>query len=698
MDYHCWNLLKFFFIESGEAINADTLKDLLGLVDPDTNLYGQIAKQEANKPAQSLILRHILYGKEAFAKQREEATPEVINTHIRRILQEIKKVHANIEANVPLDQGEGIRLEYICYVVRMTIMQDKWYENKESTRKRGCYTSLLYIVFLLELSYRLWGRKNLIMEEGEYQTVGPIFSTREEFVADGWFTVPLIKEPIKQWNAAQVTKSLNWLLRSRPQGKTDLYTMSAIYMFRDYRNGLFDRVAELVVLSVPGTPDQIAGEHGSEWYRMRSEANLEVIDMDNNGGVKAINKEIYKHQQDELIKKQKELQIQGSAVKETVYSKEVRWTKMKQLSKHEKELKRLNNELFRCQTQLKLLKEEPSEEEANAYDSELAFSLTVTIEHIKRELEALEAKYVKSEQENAAKRLEEATQLASTKKNTLYDSDARLSFIRYIMVYYDHVKSWQFPVGARCQVHDVKHLKLREILRDEIIESLRLTSEAQFLHTCQQWIVSRVVGFLDREIFRQNYSEDYQFTNLDVWAHRLKDNTEFEEKNEQNKDPFKDFPTDLTVLIQDEDNPYYQQAWAYFVWWYLLQKFPECQIDAAAYYWDYEEAYLSLQRVPHKNPVMTKIGSEWFCANKGQWRTGDKLNGYFCGESALDCFTCWLFQMGETGMDLTDRFSGITWSLKHNTLKYLLQQVVPPLETDPELPGQLDPGVASPSQ
>lgn len=689
----CWNLLKFFFLESGETINAAPLRDLLFIEDTTARLFtpgkvgGNVQNQD-NDP----ILNYLLFGSNALAKRTEEVAPEVVNLHVRKIMVEIRRVLASIESGDPLDPALGAHMEYVCYVVRMTLLQDKWFENKERTRKRGCYTSLLYVVFTLELAYRLWGRKSLILEEGTEDTPsGPIWATRATFVGDQWFPIPEYEEPIKRWKPNHVWNAIHLLMRARPLGATNLTTMAGVSNFIQYRNALLDRVVELVLLAVPGTPQDIASDRGKQWYRLRMGANLEAIDVfQADGGVKAISLELRGEQEKEAQRKRKELMLEDVQLGK-IEPKEVRWARMK-AGEQDKKLKKLEVLLFSKENRLEAIQQDEKDLGADVpmeqADLDYMQSLVHDIGDLKVEILQLKEEINQRNREDTSRKLVEAEKLAkSTKKKTLYDSDARLSFVRQIMVYYDHIKCWQFPNGERCRIHERKHSFLRERFREAIIDAVKMTSEASFLTQAQEWIVMRDINFVDREMFRLNYSDDYQFNLLDVFSHRRKDDTQFPEHKDRNKkqEPFSDFPTDITELLTKPDNFYYRQAWDFFVWWWLTQLFQGTYVDASVYYWDYEEAYLSLQRVPHENPVMTKIGREWFCARKGDWETEYKLNGLFCGEDHLDCLVCWILLMQENGYDLKNRHENKTGNIKHNRIKYLLEEFLDDLRaTDHE--------------
>lgn len=692
--YQCWNLLKFFFLESGETINADALKELLFLEDTTGRLFKKAKNGVTSNEQKNPVLNYLLFGNESVAKKLDEMSPEVINTHLRKIMVEIRRVLKCIEDGEYLDPAQGAHLEYICYVVRMTLLQDKWFDNREKTKPRGCYVGLLYVVFTLEMAYRLWGRKSLILDEGtDENPSGPIWCTRANFVGDQWFPIPDYQEPIKQWKPNYVWNAMNLLMRSRSLGATNLTTMAAVSNFMQYRNALLDRVTELLLLAVPGDPTHIAMDRGRQWYRLRMGANLEAIDVyQSDGGVKALSLELKEQQQKEAQRKRKELMLDSNVLLGKIEPKEVRWAKMK-AEEQEKNLRNREAMLFSKESRYQALVAEEAElapgESMEAADREYMTSLVLDIEDLKKEIQAMKDQINRQAQIDGSRKLIEAERLAkSNKKKMLYDSDARLSFVRQVMIYYDHIKCWQFPMGDRWRIHSKKHVAIRNKIRECIVDSLQMTSEAGFLSQTQEWIVSRDINFVDRELFRHNYSDDYQFTLLDAWSHRRKDDTEFPRHNDRNKkqEPFSDFPGDITELLTKPDNFYYNQAWDYFVWWWVVQKLPGIPVDASAYFWDYEEGYLSLQRVPHENPVMTRIGREWFCARKGKWETEDfKLNGYFCGESHLDCVACWLVLMAENNYDLLDRNAGQVVTLKHNTLKYLLETCMEDIhQTDPD--------------
>jgi hypothetical protein len=562
---HVWNLLKFLFIESGETVNKEVLKELLGTTtENDERLVGKRDRDTLNIPD---LYHRVLYHDASTTVKKEEISDEVMNTHVRKIRDELHRVRG-IMLTEPAPAACSF-WEDTCAVVRITISNDNWYPLEEKTKKRGCFMEIMFILFLLQVHYRYWRRISCIRDKplDTDTDVGQIWGNCLDFIGNGWFPVLQDEDklaPIKEWGPVKVLRAMNTLMRGRQMGKTDFSTLAACFTFNDYRTALFDRVCEIVIFPLNGSPTELSETRGNTWFRLKTTAEMkETINIGQQGDIHAIAKDIKKKQLEELEKKQKTLLAQGETIKVTAIPKEVRWSKMEK-AQEETRIKDLQRTLFQKQAYLDALKEDSNiGDEINEYDRKLEQELKTDILDIQERLQSIKLENESNERLESSKKLAMALKLSEkTTANIQYQSEPKLKFLQELMILYDHIHCWSLNAGVeKFRAFTDKNIKLKEIFRSEITKTIALTTESSFLSQCQKWIIGRDILFPEREAYRVNYSSSFQFTSLDVCGFRRS----LEETH------FDDFPSDVTQLLQNKENPYYYRAWAYFVWWFLLQ-------------------------------------------------------------------------------------------------------------------------------
>jgi hypothetical protein len=262
--------------------------------------------------------------------------------------------------------------------------------------------------------------------------------------------------------------------------------------------------------------------------------------------------------------------------------------------------------------------------------------------------------------------LQENSFLTAAAARTNKQSFAKPAFIQEIMLLYDHVSNWLYPVGGEmADTFTLEHMRLRQILKDDIVRALASTSENKVIAKCHEWIISRDVDFYEREAYRQGRSEGAIFNTIDVCTYvRGPEHVRH-----------LSFPTDLTELIYDTEGEFYYRAWNYFVWWYCVQKLPSIKVDSTIFLWDLELYTNSLERPRETaSPLMAQSGYNWVVMRKGPWinpATSD-LNGMWSGRYCLDALTVWVLELAKNDWIISDRVTGKSVSLGVSHFRDLL--------------------------
>jgi hypothetical protein len=690
-----WCMLKGVFVHSARRVPANTLRELLEVEDADERVVGKVGGVGGGRGVgrKNNTLQHrLLYeNAEQQQRQRREINYGMVSEILGSVAEEMNLIFDFIEGGVlPPTRHLPLRYEYNCMIIRNTLMRDDWYECGQKTNPaRGPYVSQLSVaLFSLQLVYRLWGRRSLIFDPpaGEESPSGPVWYNRVDF-CDGSFPVLDDEEklaPLREWGPTKVYRALLTLFQTRQRGVVNFERPASLTNFDAYREGLLDMVCIQCLLPVPGTPEEISEAHAGGWFRLTTERIKDagvVRETEVNEGFKAISREIREHQVKDLEKKKARLVVQSSDGDTRSGIAKNHETKAQRFDERRKKdlsdnLVRMNAALIRLRINLHNLRtggtegendgelferQKRSNLEADEEDRIAAEKIEKQIDEIEKAIIAQrQAEETATQKENARlieTALQENSFLTAAAARTNKQSFAKPAFIQEIMLLYDHISNWLYPVGGEmADMFTLEHMRLRQVLKDDIVRALASTSENKVISKCHEWIISRDVDFYEREAYRQGRSEGAIFNTIDVCTYvRGPEHVRY-----------LSFPTDLTELIYDADCEFYYRAWNYFVWWYCVQKLPSIKVDSTIFLWDLEMYTNSLERPRETaSPIMAQSGYNWVVVRKGPWvnpATSD-LNGMWSGRYCLDALTVWVLELAKNDWVINDRVTGKSVSL-----------------------------------
>ena len=233
------------------------------------------------------------------AKMKEDAnfTEEVKD--IKRLLKAIKRLEViQLAANSVTDVGNNYTFddEWILFIARATVNQDRWYETLDIKFKPHAFTVYSHCLFFLQMTLRLHRRKKLVLDvpdvaevlASDSGTLPPICCNFEDFVtdprlenADGcWFMVydkatPATK-PIREWTPWDIYRALQYLIVSRTMGGYNFRSKRSSELFLSYREALVDRAAMLCLFEIPGSPSQLAPSRPN-WFSLSKRLNVDDL-------------------------------------------------------------------------------------------------------------------------------------------------------------------------------------------------------------------------------------------------------------------------------------------------------------------------------------------------------------------------------------------------------------------------------------
>lgn len=725
-----WEVLKFLFHESGLIINEEALRELIYVYDEkDQQLLGKrTITQHGKKRRMTPVVEAILFSRNKIAATggRSEMSAEVLSAHLHRIQQEIEYLEGMIQDDEEAPEECKV-WEHTCTIVCVTLRRDKWYLNKEKTVYRGPYLEILYMVFYLQMMYRLWWRRWFILEAKEEDMV-PIWGKLTDFAnfSEGGGenrynddSFPVLQDdevmaPVKRWCPTKIYRAFNVLMRARLlEGAVQITKHSTEARFQSYYTALLDRLCEIVLLPVQGTPQEIA-PFSPEWFRLyQKDAPPDNVSSASSIGATA--KRIKIVQDEEMQERKTRADYEGSEMLVVGKPKHVRMKEVEEEMTEEKKLLRLQKELIRKRNQLDLLLNPEAAYDDEIYAKEKAED-EEWIERLKEEIKAGEKTLLEKQdlirkinEEMHVKLKEKAADIAladykdRTKSTSI--SFTRFNYLDQISVLVHHVFCWQYPLtGDKWNPFESHCYNLKDLLKSKIMTQLKDMEEIRFLNNAQKFIIMRDVTFPEREQYRMLNSADAVFQTTDVvaslrtdaegvvpdldWGDTKRKRGKVQPPNgkggggkKQQKGTASSLPgfpvRDITVFLRpnDNDNPYYEKAWYYFVWWYLSQLFTsQVDVDRIVFFTDLEEECNCLTRIPFQTPAICRLGCDYIVMRgEGEYFKKnalgyDILNGYWCGRDILDALVCWICLMKGHDWTAIDKMTNVAYDISGSPL------------------------------
>lgn len=589
--------------------------------------------------------------------------------------------------------------EFLLLSLRITIINDHWFEYDEETGPRSPFTNFTFLLFFLQMHYRLWRRAKLILDQpSEDSEFPPVWCKTSDFVNGAYFLVmedtSTNEDPdsdvVINWLPERVYKALGLLMRSRNIGSVNLETFGARRLFTDYRNALIDRVALFTVLQTEGLPEQLTTDK-TNWFRL--ETTKTDTDLLQDTAYAAIAKRIRESIDNEtrrVIKEQcMEVEFNVESAFETIediYNRVMRDNQMSEVEAMACELETLKNRLRLIRINpndektaaQRLLDEEEGdygyvmddEEEAAAQLEEQI--LIRNIEDLEKLFETVKKNLQEQQDAEREERLEMFTDIIGfkvrSKAGTLSYSMATEKYMAENMFLVDHVLSWQMPEPNSIRIYEESfNLKCRRLF--QAVCKFSLNGAEKLCMDAEKWIITHSVTLAEREAYRFVVSAHTRFTTHSIVSAR----------RHADEPTLKAFPKSPEVILSNPNHPYYHEFVAYICWYYLYQTLPKVSIDSTIFFWNAEDEYLSLQRCEPFDMAITRIGDRWVLLKGDTWENGkDGINGTWFGTDILPCLVTYLTILGEHEWKLRDRINGSIINISGTRIRDLFKELTTP--------------------
>ena len=650
-----WNILSPLFHWMGVQIPESNVRSILGneyhlpmyiskLWRTDTN-----AMTALSSIRKSQLETHLQVSDSSSGITRQGVSDKQL---LLQSLQAIQAETIQILSTNYTDPDKLIHGENVCLIVVFTLLRDRWYENKLSTKQRNPNVRYVYIVWMLMLAHRYKRRQCTFATNRAYK--GHHFFGFVESDEQGDSTPILDWEPWRVYSA-MISLDTKYI---RSMDLFDDELVGKMFLLRDL---LLDRCSIIAFEPINGTPDNLMRDYVL-WMKCKDTNTDNGEDStDKQDLAEFIDMDILQRLKDE--KKFKEQNFQESSIydpstekREKLLSETLRSNKdflvdyMKNIVTHEKEnmkntLKTLNK--LKLKYDEMLLKYENSAEaptsllEANVrnnYNILQVESLLAKIEHMKN-------KNVSEEEANKLEEMRKRAIASIIKGQSAGQSDRlgkRGTFYACAPWFIDNVYpalslyKWQRLTISLELTSTIRHSVLKQRLLKDALYNMTIVDPVTLSERVKNWIIRLETTSMRREIYRHrtNYKSTFPF--FSAWRQIYHNHA-----IEINK-----FPTTMEKYL-DVDHPFHYSALSLIGYDFISQHFPKIEIDTSIFFWDIEDEYLTLERTQLRYPFMCQVGANWAIYDpptemlEDQWsddRTG-MLRVTPIGKDFFDCLT-----------------------------------------------------------
>lgn len=578
--------------------------------------------------------------------------------------------------------------ERACFCLRVSVLRDKWHENKKKTRVRSDYVFRVHHLFILQMHLRFWRRVDFLMNKPEGDPSG-FWCTYEDFYngsfyVDNWSEDDNLAEKndiIRDWKPTRVGRALRTLRLLRAQGALDLSLSSIRDLFYEYSNALYDRVALLAVTNVFQRMEDL-NPPGRVWFRSKGAVLRESGATFGANSHRVYTKEIrrYFKAEDEEYKKlrmlEEDVENEGELMVEETAVEKARRLLPKQKKAHLDKLIQKRDDLRQIRHKMLHFEgyEDINDEQwkdlniptidqspLDAADNAELTKITTKINHLTKTIERKQKKLAAMEKRYGIEYAKEVKAAVTQNKFSNQVCEIDSEFAQDFSLLVDGIVAWQLPHNKSqfCNTSDDDFVVLHEILLERILHSVSKMNNDRFLGDCCNWILGLSVTSFEREEYRTAYSGGGVFSEMSIIsALRSEIHT-----------VLPNFPEDIEPLLIDPRNQYFVDANNYFTFWWLTQNISGISILTSIFYFDAEEEAVSLDHEDLKSPVISRLGETWVVIEEGKWTDKYGLKCIRVGESLSEALVLWLFKVSKKHWIIHDRTNGTMVSIQNSKVK-----------------------------
>lgn len=678
-----WNKLKPLFYEIEDEITKKNLSELLGTGNEIEETT--VSENQQNDTTKSSIIAEKFMRLIDINKEKKEKKQKIeVKNCLLWIQSEIDRIKSGIRNNEPFPD-ELSDNEFICIVLTNTLLHDSWYENEETTGKRCSTLKYAFLIFKLQLGYRLWNRKQFIMTKVD-DKVSPAWLTTDAFRYKDLFRVPhgLDKTPIIKWSPERLFIAMNYLTIDREFNPSITFSNKEnILIFQTYKNAILDSLSYIAYNYLSGPLENLTSSK-YEWFTAVFESNSKDqltanISQNNTNKLTQLKiKEMQKAQQAEIDKMYGGSILGEDNLKPIVQVADLLDDVNKKFQ-FDFEIDELKKDLHQDQVRLELilngrleglesadvsysvLPSEENDDEEMFYIKDLRELINKKIQNIKIKEKSLEKSkpITKTTEKSNVKPPE-----IEIKKQELYIPKS--FWYTENMIISNHFCLWHMQEVSKdgknvIDIYNPKRRKARSVILNEIFNALKKTNTTDCVTSAERWIANRSTMQWERERFRLITSNSTIFKSPE--ARKLC-------RSNVISDFEKPMEIDNIADFLDPNNKSYIHALAFSCHWWLSQSFPTINIDTIFFYWDIEYEYLSLRRKHLSSPVMSRLGTSWIIFKGGRWsdERDRYINCIWCGENIVDCLVEYLRILKLDEWKVVDRLKNIHYSISDTIL------------------------------
>ncbi len=675
-----WDIIQLALKLANVKMKASALKSLFQIDD-----YMEVEEEEVEE-CKGVFVQHVME-KNAQASRNRPLDLELMEKYSTKLADTFEQITENIKNKIKAPKECG-NWEWMCRSARVTIYQDKWIENKETTQTRGPFLPFVDTLFVLEMYLRAWRRSDkIICSQTEFDQREPIYCTYHDFKNPSWFMV-LIDDDSKEdaiiaWNPTKLIKQFNTLMRDRLADLVHLNSDESQKLFTRFLCALMDKAALCIYGQVAGLPEELSPFNPT--YFKLYDTRLKITDPVNlNPSTHSqLSKKVQEARIADLEFQMKLLEVDDSD-KPKVYTTTRERLEDIYIGHKDGELSKLKQLLNRLEQKRPLLaggqmnfddydyegiEIQQRMDEVDAADAAELKKVDEEIAAIKELLE----EYKKKEDLDDAVNLDAGHQMLNeTIKDSAKHSQTLgvmsvcgTEYTRALMTAADHVASWHCSTNMKISIYDIHHAELKEAFFQEISKAVMNGNEVGFMANANNWIVSRSVSFTEREEWRASYSADATFTTLDVLRGSRGDAA----------GKLKGF-VNMQEILKDPEHVHHYSLLEYCVYWWVMQNLKQIGVYTTCYADDVEMSALAMDADPLRNHCMTKLGVNFYIMEPGSWLTPEGwLNAWFCGKNPMDCFAAWVRMVAAKDWIVYDRAEKKKFDIRTTRVKLIWDEV-----------------------
>ncbi len=620
---------------------------------------------------------------DAGPRKKSEALDERIKC-LEWIGNEMKKVQKAVSESIPFPQ-EYEQYEFICMVLLNTLVYDRWYENKEITSHRSSGVQYSFVLWKLQMSYRLWQRIPEILINGTSPMYYPSAYFEHPLFNDGYYTLPRgsIDIPIASWDLERLGNALTLLSVERCDHKRlQLITEKEHGRYSEYKVALLDRLAVATFYGQCGPIEKIVTINLG-WARIlrrgekeieASSSEVEIVDNPNADAQKEIIR-IHNAQAAEnakrvnLVRREDEKpKAKERPVSETVRER-LDYLKKNGIDQIEYEM---HEQLSRLHLKYDVIKDAMGDDD-DTDDLEFLDKIALQVQVIEMNILEIQENKRKVGEKEAEKSIQDLLRDLNASNNASRRDvfQPTLLWFKDISMLSHHICTWQLQTKLRIDTSSPLHCELKDVILRTVVELMKRIDNTTLMEHATKWIIEKRLQFWERERYRSRVSVKAKFKGIDAWKYCQTDlNTD---------KPLPDFPDRIDILLHaGPDNHYFYDGWAFACHWWLAQSYSNIGVDQLFFYWEIEYEYLSLTRKTLKSKVITKLGSNWCIFIPPKWddENGEWINCIWCGHNLLDCMVEYFKLIAIDGWKVEHRYSGIKCDLKNTPIHLLLDPIL----------------------